>query len=239
MRERARLAHQADARVRPAVALERDRPREASRRHVTAEVDLDARRTVERLLELGALHERARHAEAELPVEAIVRAAGEDAAARVDARAAVDVDRDARSAHVDRAHAHAAPQLGAGRAPGVGEPLVECRAIDDGRRRALRVHGDRAAVGGDERREVRGGQDGAPRQVELGEGVEAEDAGAVYGKSDLAVLLEHDDIVAARRQDAGGGESRRAGADYRDITHGCRSVFAPAHFPCAKHANPK
>jgi hypothetical protein len=65
---------------------------------------------------------------------------------------------------------------------------------------------------------LRHADDGAPRQAKFLEGVETENAGAVYRRADMSVLLEHDDVDAARRETARGQESRRAGADYDHIT---------------------
>ena len=78
---RARLAHQAEPRVRLAVTLERNQPGEAARRHGATEVDFDIGGALDRLLELGTLHEAAWNAESELAVETIVRATGEHAGA--------------------------------------------------------------------------------------------------------------------------------------------------------------
>ena len=74
------------------------------------------------------------------------------------------------------------------------------RAIDDRRAHAIGVDDDRAAVGRDEPRGVRGVDDGVARKVELVERVEAEDAGAVDGHADAVVLFEDDDVDAALRQ---------------------------------------
>ena len=52
-RERARVAHQAEPRVRPALALERHEPGESSGRDLASEMDLDAVQSVERLLAVG------------------------------------------------------------------------------------------------------------------------------------------------------------------------------------------
>src|SRR5262249_49838693 len=109
------------------------------RRDFASEMHFDGRRTVERLLELRALHERARHAETELAVEAIVRTAREHARSRFDGIAAVDADHRAARSGGNRAHAPAAAEICAGRAGRLGERLIEHRAIDDGSLDALRV----------------------------------------------------------------------------------------------------
>ena len=60
------LAQHADAIERLAAPREGHHPREPSRRRVAAEVDFDLLRAGEGGLELRALDERARHAQAEL-----------------------------------------------------------------------------------------------------------------------------------------------------------------------------
>ena len=82
---------------------------------------------------------------------------------------------------------------GAGRDGRRGEIAVEDRAIDDRRADALGVDHDRGAVGGDEARGMRRADDGAAREAELVERVEAEDAGAVHGRADDVVFFEHAD----------------------------------------------
>ena len=144
----------------------------------------------------------------------------------------------ARPGH-DPLHPGAGPQLGAGGAARVGERLIEHGAIDDQRARLLRVDRDAAAVGGDERSGVGSADDRLGRKIEFGEGIGAEDAGAVHGHADLGVLFENNDVVASRRERPRRRESGGPGADYGDITHGTRSEFAATHFPSAKHANPK
>src|SRR5207249_1333086 len=126
--QRPRLTHQPEARVRPAVALERYQPGEAAGRHLAAQMHLDVGRTVERLLQLRALDEAARHAEPELPVEAVVGAAGEDARPRGDRLTAVDGDRHAAGVDRNRSYARAAAQLGPGAAARAGQRLIEARA---------------------------------------------------------------------------------------------------------------
>ena len=114
----------------------------------------------ERLLELRALHEGARHAEPELPVEAIVRAAREDARARLDRAPPPSTrDRDADVGDRDRAHARAAAQLGAGGAARVGQRLIEQRAIDDRRLRRARRRRGRSCRRPRRTRRVRGAED--------------------------------------------------------------------------------
>ena len=140
------------------------------------------------------MDEHARHAEAERAVEAIARAAREDGRTRLDGDRGVgraDGDRLRPARHAGDAHA------GLNRRAGVdgrrGEIAIEDRAIDDRRANALGVDDDRGAVGRDEARGIRGADDGPPREAELVERVEAEDAGAVHGRADDVVLLEHAD----------------------------------------------
>ncbi len=112
--------------------------------------------TGERSLELRALDERARHAETELAIEAIARAAREHACARVDRLAMiVGGDADALVRDGNRSDARRAAQLGAGSAAGVGQRLIEPGAIDDRGPHAIGIDRDRAAVGRDEARGVR------------------------------------------------------------------------------------
>src|SRR5204863_2011520 len=83
-RSRARVGHQAQALIGLSGAVERHHPCETARRDRSSEMYLDAIGAGERALELRALHEGARHAEPELPVEAVIGAAREDARARLD-----------------------------------------------------------------------------------------------------------------------------------------------------------
>ena len=88
-------------------------------------MDLDLLGPGERPLELRALHERARHAEAELPVEPVVGAAREHADSRVHRPAVVDADADAVAAtSMARTRAPERSSAPAG-AAGVGERLIE------------------------------------------------------------------------------------------------------------------
>ena len=90
-RARRPSARAADTAVRRAgTGTTHAKPRGAT---VAPEMHFDLFGTGERVFELRALHEGARHAETELPVEAIVGAARENARARRD-RAAVAVGRD-------------------------------------------------------------------------------------------------------------------------------------------------
>ena len=104
---------------------------------------------------------------------------------------------------------------------------------------AIGVDGDRAAVGRDEPGGVGGVENGVAGNVELGERLDAEKAGAVRGNADGGMLFEHHHVVPALRQLAGGHQSGRARADDYDVTQMRTSVLATTGFPCAMHANPK
>ena len=111
--------HQPNARHRDVAARERHDPREPARRQAPVQIDLDVVHARKRHLELGALQIRARNAEAELAVEAILRAAGQHADAAANRVLAIP-DRDANGdagAHLERRHPGAAQnrRTGAGR----------------------------------------------------------------------------------------------------------------------------
>ena len=56
-------------------------------------------------------------------------------------------------------------------------------------------------------------EDGVARKVELGERLDAEEAGAVGGNADAGMLFEHDHVVPALRQLPRRHQPRRARAD--------------------------
>ena len=139
----------------------------------------------------------------------------------------------------DRAHARARPQLGSRPPARVGQRLIEHDAIDDGRADARGVDEDRAAVGGDESRGVRGGEDGVPGKVDLVERVDAEEARAVNGDADLVVLLQDHDVVSAGGKGARRHEPGRSGADNDYVMQVGSSILPASGFPSAQQANPK
>ena len=62
------------------------------------------------------------------------------------------------------------------------------------------------------------------RDVELLEGVETEEPGAVHRVADLFVLFQHDDRMPVRRQATCGDQACGAGTDHHDIDHLARGV---------------
>ena len=147
----------------------------------------------ERNLELGAMHEHARDAEAERPVEAITRAAGENRRARDGVGDATGVgcgDGDGLLLARDTHDAGAGSNRRAGRDGRCCEIAIEDRAVDNRRANPLDADVDNAAVRGDEARGIRRSDNRAARQVELIEGVETENPGAVHRRADDVVFFE-------------------------------------------------
>ena len=127
---------------------ERHHPREPARRQAPVQIDLDVVHARKRHLELRALQICARNAEAELTVEAVLRAAGEHAHAAANRVLAI-ADRHAggdAAAHVERRHTGAAQDRRAGGGRPLGERPIEAAAIDDRRGHVAAVDADAAAV---------------------------------------------------------------------------------------------
>ena len=70
------------------------------------------------------------------------------------------------------------------------EIAIEDRAVDNRRANPLDADVDNAAVRGDEARGIRRSDNRAARQVELIEGVETENPGAVHRRADDVVFFE-------------------------------------------------
>ncbi len=126
----------------------------------------------------------------------------------------------------DARDAHASLDDGAGGDGRRGELAIEERAVDDRRADAPALDDDRRAVGRDEARPIRRADNRAPRKVQLVEGVEAEDAGAVHRRADEVVFFEDADREASRGQLARRDESRRTAANHHHVTIG--RLFAVA-----------
>jgi hypothetical protein len=227
--------------VRPAVALKRHRPGESRGRDLPAEVYFNAGGTIEHLRSLP---------DGRLAMLAIQNATKEVGATQAGAPGSTPTQRrraihpisdtprvaDVRSGTQRRTRA----LTGGPSRDRVGSPPDRTRAIGDRRLCALGTIDDTVPPSAVSMNvAVRGTKDGVRWKREFGESVQPEHARAVHGHADLVVLFEHDDVVAARGENAGGGQSRGTGADDGNITHGCRSVLAPAHLPCALQANPK
>ena len=120
----------------------------------------------------------------------------------------------------DADDAHASLDDGAGGEGRRGEIAIEERAVDDRRAHAAALDHDRRAVGRDEAGPIRRADNRAPRQIQLVEGVEAEDARAVHGRADEVVFFEDADREASRGELARRDESRRAAANHHHITIG-------------------
>ena len=101
-------------------------------------------------------------------------------------------------ADVDGAHSRIEDHPRAGGRRHVEQVLVEHRAIDDERLGRGRGVGNRQARG---REEARGGQrveNRRPRQAELLECLDRQDAGAVHGLAGRRVFLDNDDVETRR-----------------------------------------
>jgi hypothetical protein len=99
----------------------------------------------------------------------------------------------------------------------VRERLIEDRAIDDRGAHTLSVDGHLAAVGGDESRGMRGGENRMTGDVELVERVHAEKPRAVHRQADAFVLLENHNRVSAVGERTRGHQAGRAAADDNDV----------------------
>ena len=187
-----------------------------------AEVHLHFVERGERHFELGAVDEDARHAETERAVEAVAGAAGEDGGARVDrAWAAVRrADGHRLGCARDAGDAHAGLDGGAGGDSRRGEIAIEERAVDDCRADAAALDHDRGAVGRNEAGAIRRADNRSTREVQLVEGVEAEDARAVHRRADEVVFFEDADRETSRGELARRDESRRAAANHHHVTIG-------------------
>src|SRR6185295_15934646 len=129
-RVRPLLAHHPDSRKRSRSTAEGHQPAEAAGRNLPSQIDLDVVDSRERNLALRAVNEEPRQAEPELPIEAIVRAAGEDA------RPSVDGPERGRNHHairfdVDLADPASRPDLCSRRRRVSRQRGVESSAIDD------------------------------------------------------------------------------------------------------------
>jgi hypothetical protein len=177
----------------------------------------------ERDFELGAVHEHARDAEAERPIEAITRAAGENRSACDGVSDATGVrrgDGDRLLLARDTYDASGGPDRGAGRDGGRCEIAIENRAVDDRRANPLYADVDNAAVRRDEARCIGRADNRAPGQVELIEGVEAENSGAVDWRADDVVFFEDANIETRTGQFSRRDESRRPTSDHDHIAVG-------------------
>src|SRR5207237_636899 len=150
--------------------------------------------------------------------------------------------------HGNRSHARRTAKLGAGGAAAIGKRLIEPGAIDDRGVHAIALHGDRTAVRRHEARRLGGVEDRLTWDVELGEGLEAEQARAVSGNADARMLFEDHHVVTAlgelaRRDQPGGPRSNDDDVtQHRTIRQASSlrsSIFSASGFPCAEHANPK
>ena len=123
--------------------------------------------------------------------------------------------------------------LGPCRARAVGQHLIEDAAIDDRCAHTLRVHEDRIAVGRNEARRLRRGENRMARQVEFVERFGAEKARAVHRDADGRVFFEHDDVVPGGGEIACGDEACGTGANDRNIAHRWIQYFLPraSHVP--------
>ena len=131
---RAVCRHEADARHGDIAARERDDPREPARSQDPVEIDLHVLHARERHLELRALQVGPRNPQAELTVEAIMRAAGQHANAAAHLMVAI-ADRHAGgdpAIHLERGDPGAGCDRRAGRGRTLGEPPIETAAVDNG-----------------------------------------------------------------------------------------------------------
>ena len=199
-------------------------------------------RAVQRVFELRALDEGARHAEAELTVEAVVGAARQHARARPNRlvrRRRRSSRRRRRSRWCERARRCAVRHRRRG---------SRRRAPD--RSAARSTTAAFARLGVDRRRRCRRPRQTAPRarcrgsavagDIEFVEGVETEHAGAVDRHADLRVLFEDDDVVPVGAPATRAAVSPAGPAPMIATSRTMHdSILAAAHFPCALHANPK
>src|SRR5512145_1232261 len=118
--------------------------------------------------------------------------------------------RDAVAIALETIDADAGPDRRAGRCRARRKIAVEPRAIDDRGTNAVGADHHAAAVGRDEAGGVRRADDGGSGKIELGEGIEAEDARAVDGRADDLVLLEDDGADGPRGELARGEQPGRA-----------------------------
>jgi hypothetical protein len=192
------------------VPAKRDDPGEAPRGDGPAKIHFDVVGTCECSLELRAVDERSRNSKTELPIEPITRAACQHAGPSAD-RLAVIVGGDADPLVRDgnRSDSRRAAQLDARGTAGIGQRLIEGSAIDNRGPHAIGIDCDGAPIRGDEARRVRGVEDGLTGNVEFGERIQTEKAGAMGGNADAGVFFEDHDVVTAlgepARRDQPGG----------------------------------
>ena len=202
-------------------APDRHRPEKAVGRDLATEVDLDGVGGLALHLDLRRVQHVGGQAQAELAMEAIGDAAGEDAGPGVDGSRARE-ERDAVGVRRDLVHPRARAHGRPGALGLLGQAPVELRPIHGQellRARPRPRHVAGASAGGDEA--------GAPRAVEhevlgdLGQRgrLEGDDARAVDGLTDVLVLFEDGDVEARLGAAAGGQEAGRAAPHDRDIVH--------------------
>ena len=165
-------------------------------------------------------HQHARDAEAERAVEAIARAAGENRRPRdggVDATGVGRGDRDRLRLADDADNAGAGPNGRAGRDGRCREIAIEDRAIDNRGANPFYADVDTAAVRGDEARGIRRADNRAAGQVELIEGVETENPGAVHRGADDVVFFQDANVETCGGQFSRSDESRRPPSDHDHI----------------------
>ena len=201
----ARLAHQADARVRRAVAAKRHQPRESGRRDVAAEPHFDVGdRSGNGVSSCALCRNTSRHAEPELAVKPVVGAAGQHAGARASTRRrrAATVTRTPMRSDGDRSTRLSSRTSAPARARADREARVERRAIDDRRACTLAAADrDRLPGGAPEARGAGVGRGSASRgRSNSSNASSAEQARAVDGRPTTRALRARTTSMTLRGQ---------------------------------------
>ena len=199
-------------------------PREPARRQRSIEIDLDVRDFGKLGLELRRLKVGARDAEPELTVEPVLRATGEDADAARDLAVAVcapDPDGHGSGRDADVLNPGATRDHRSRIGSAIREGAIESAAIDYRGCDLSPVDAHRSAIAPLKSGRARDCIDGVAGKVELGEGIEAEHAGAVNRIADSIVFFENEDGQAFSGEPGGSGETGRPGADHDHIPPAC------------------
>ena len=184
---------------------DRNHPPESLRRDLGPEMQLDVAEAAGRQLELRGVKEEPRHVEPDLPVERIVRAAGEDARTRaVLARRCFDGDAGGVDLHAR--HARATIDDNPRRRRAFEQILIERAAIDDDGFDAIAGIHDFVPGGRPEARRGELVQQRSAGEVELVECIRRQNARAMDGLADARVFLQKG-RPKSRGSQAGAGDT--------------------------------
>ena len=179
---------------------------------------LDVAKAAGRQLELRRVEVKARHAESDLPVQRVVRAARQDACSRTMLTGRC-FDGDAGSIDLHGCHARPSLDDDTSRRCLIEEILIERPAIDDDGFDAIAGIDDLVPGGRPEACRCELVQQRSAGQVELVEGVFRQNARAVHGLADAGVFLEKR-CPKSRGSEAGAGEQASGpAADDDHVVH--------------------